>query len=379
MSPTSPASRVLAKGDPVPWFRAKALSGSDTYAFDVAAGRHILMLFLGTGRIAECSEALRLVAERRAAFDDERACFYGITVDPADVAEGRISQILPGIRWFLDYDRSVSRLFGAIEGEDSYRPHWLLLDPTLRVLGSFPLERGEAAFAALEDAAGRPFRQDWAPVLMAPDILEPALCRKLIALHQRDGGEESGFMRDVGGKTVLLTDPFHKRRRDFTIEDPALLQALKVRIRHRLAPLIERAFQFRATRMERYLIGCYDPDSGGWFRPHRDNTTRGTAHRRFAVTINLNADDYEGGDLRFPEYGQRTYRPPTGGAVVFSCSMLHEATPVAGGRRYAFLPFLYDEEAADLREKNNHYLDEGIGDYRKDGTPEADETHALSR
>ena len=68
------------------------------------------------------------------------------------------------------------------------------------------------------------------------------------------------------------------------------------------------------------------------------------------MTINLNAGDYDGGDLRFPEYGPRTYRAPTGGAIVFSCSLLHEATPVTRGTRYAFLPFLYDDAAARLRE-----------------------------
>ena len=82
------------------------------------------------------------------------------------------------------------------------------------------------------------------------------------------------------------------------------------------------------------------------------------------ITINLNAGDYDGGDLRFPEYGGRTYRAPTGGAVVFSCSLLHEATPVTRGKRYAFLPFLYNEEAARIREANNPYLGEGVGEYR---------------
>ena len=78
----------------------------------------------------------------------------------------------------------------------------------------------------------------------------------------------------------------------------------------------------------------------------------GTAHRRFACTINLNAEDYEGGDLRFPEFGPQTYRAPTGGAVVFSCSLLHEATDVTRGRRYAYLPFLYDDAAAAIRQVN---------------------------
>jgi len=82
------------------------------------------------------------------------------------------------------------------------------------------------------------------------------------------------------------------------------------------------------------------------------------------VTINLNAGDYEGGDLRFPEFGQRTYRAPTGGAILFSCSLLHEATPVTRGRRFAFLPFLYDEDAARLREANNPHLGPEVGEYR---------------
>lgn len=74
------------------------------------------------------------------------------------------------------------------------------------------------------------------------------------------------------------------------------------------------------------------------------------------MTINLNAEEFEGGELRFPEFGRRTYRAPTGGAVVFSCSMVHEALPVTRGRRYATLPFLYDDEAAKIREATRHLV-----------------------
>jgi predicted 2-oxoglutarate/Fe(II)-dependent dioxygenase YbiX len=201
-------------------------------------------------------------------------------------------------------------------------------------------------------------------VLLVPNVLEGDLCRRLIALYAAQGGEPSGFMLEVDGKTVLLTDPEHKQRRDCAVEDPALRRLLLERVKAALVRIVRRAFQFEATRMERYLIGCYDSGTGGHFRPHRDNTTSGTAHRRFAVSINLNAGGYDGGDLRFPEYGPRTYRPPTGGAVVFSCSLLHEATAVTRGTRYAFLPFLYDDAAAKLREANNPHLGEGLGEYR---------------
>ena len=116
--------------------------------------------------------------------------------------------------------------------------------------------------------------------------------------------------------------------------------------------------------VERLLVGCYEAESGGHFRAHRDNTTRGTAHRRFAVTVNLNAEEYEGGDLLFPEFGPRTYRAPTGGAIVFSCALLHQAMPVTKGRRFAFLPFLYDEEGAAERERNARFMEGDLANYR---------------
>jgi predicted 2-oxoglutarate/Fe(II)-dependent dioxygenase YbiX len=87
-------------------------------------------------------------------------------------------------------------------------------------------------------------------------------------------------------------------------------------------------------------VACYDADVGGHFHRHRDNVNAGARHRRFALSINLN-NDFEGGDLIFPEFGRRTYRPPVGGAIVFSCGALHQVLPVTRGRRFAFLAFLY--------------------------------------
>jgi predicted 2-oxoglutarate/Fe(II)-dependent dioxygenase YbiX len=100
---------------------------------------------------------------------------------------------------------------------------------------------------------------------------------------------------------------------------------------------------------------------------HRDNTTKGTAHRRFAVTINLN-DDFEGGELVFSEFGPRRYRAPPGGAVVFSCSLLHQVVPVTRGIRYATLPFLHDEAAEKEYEETQKFLDPASTGL-VDGTP----------
>jgi predicted 2-oxoglutarate/Fe(II)-dependent dioxygenase YbiX len=133
----------------------------------------------------------------------------------------------------------------------------------------------------------------------------------------------------------------------------------------RLVPEIERFFQFKATRMDRYIVACYDSEVGGHFFRHRDNVNIGAQHRRFALSINLN-NGFVGGDLMFPEFGRRMYRPPAGGALVFSCGALHQVTPVTKGKRYAFLAFLYGEEDAKKREQNNSRLHAGEAQYLGD-------------
>lgn len=344
------ATPIPATGEYAPWFHAKALSGSDRYAFHTVAGRAILMLFFGSACGQSSAEALRLITTNRAMFDDHHACFFGVTTDPTDVSKNRIAQALPGIRYFLDFGNEISAAFGAAHENQDYAPHWVVLDKELRIRARYRIDDGDRAIADLKQLIGSE-DECWAPVITVPDVLDRETCRRLIELYESQGGDPSGFMRDVDGKTTLVLDDSFKRRKDCRIEDPDLVRYLAMRVERRIRPAIHRAFQFNPTRIERYIVACYEAGAGH-FRPHRDNTTHGTAHRRFAVTINLNADDYDGGDLRFPEFGQRTYRAPTGGAVVFSCSLLHEATPVTRGTRYAFLPFLYDEAARKIREAN---------------------------
>lgn len=321
------------------------------------------MLFYESAASETAARALRLVAAHRQMFDDLNACFFGISCDPSDAEQGRIAQQIPGIRHFLDYDRVVSSLYKAA-WPGGFAHQWILVDPTLRVLAVFPIARGEDAIAALKAKVEALPSDSWAPVLEVANVLPEDICAELIRGYETDGGKDSGFMRDIDGKTVLVIDNRHKQRRDWSIDDEDLRQAILGNINRHLTVPLQRAFQFTPTRIERHIVACYEAKAG-YFRPHRDNTTKATAHRKFAVTINLNAGDYDGGDLCFPEFGQRTYRAPTGGAIVFSCSLLHEAKPVTKGRRYAYLPFLYDEEAAALREASNPYLDESLNPYRR--------------
>ena len=344
---------ALLYGDPAPTFAAEGLT-NPRYVFDTAAGRYLLLAFVQAGPAVEAATAN--ILRQREAFNDAHASAF-IIVAGKDKGRKKREDLLPGLRFLYDADGAVGALYDTGEAE-----RWFLIDPALHVMTAVGPDQAEALVDRIPKLAPPPVHggfQAMAPVLVTPRIFEPAFCERLIALYRETGGEPSGFMREVDGVTTLMMNDQHKRRSDVIIEEDALQKHCVASLTRRLLPQIEKAFNFKPTRIERYLVARYDAETGGFFRPHRDNTTKGTAHRRFAVSINLNAD-YDGGDLRFPEFGDRTYRPPPGGACVFSCSILHEATPVTRGERFAFLPFLYDEAAAKVRAENLKFLDPAL-------------------
>lgn len=182
-----------------------------------------------------------------------------------------------------------------------------------------------------------------APVLILDAILEPAFCRKLI--ERWNAGRKVDDVVATSGEQ--RADASIKRRRDVLVSDQETYAFFAERLRRRVFPEIRRAFQADMASFEVPRIGCYDSRDGGRFGPHRDNRTPYTAHRRFAMTMNLNTGEYEGGDLRFAEFGRRLYRAPAGGAVIFSCSLLHEAMPVTAGRRFGVFSFFTDAKGAE--------------------------------
>lgn len=345
-------------GELAPWFVA-ACGDIAQFHLSSLGGRHIVLCFPGI-RAEPALAALNVLAAAVPGIDEGHAVCFAVI---GNVDAAVVRQRWPHLRLF--HDDSPARFYSLYNvGSEGA---WIVIDTSMRILMRAPLSDGPAVLARVSalPPAGLCARADQpAPVLTVPHVFEPEFCRHLIDLYQRQGGTESGFMREVNGQTVGIVDHTFKRRQDLEIEDEVIRAAARERIVRRLVPMITRALSFRTTRMERYIVACYDGSEGGFFRPHRDNTTRGTAHRRFAVTINLNAEEFEGGELRFPEFGPRTYRAPTGGAVVFCCSLLHEATPVTAGTRYAFLPFLYDEAAAKLREANISFLGDGTAQYK---------------
>ncbi|MDQ3624412.1 MAG: 2OG-Fe(II) oxygenase [Verrucomicrobiota bacterium] len=369
---------MLLPGDLAPFFHA-ASSVNPRFNFDTVAGRYVVISFFGSSQIPSSEQFLTEIVKRGDRFDVTNAIFFGVTNDPEDVE--RIKHQHPGRIYFYDLDLAVSKKFGVAKEFAASAPQesertppaaddtavavarrTFVLDQALRIVGIIGMSDGdiagqvEAIFSLLDSMPRLNTLATAPPVLIVPYVVEPELCQRLIDYYEAKGGEDSGFMRDVKGKTVGLLDYSHKRRMDCEITDNNLIRTTQERIKRRVVPAIRHAYQFHVTRIERHIVACYDAAQGAHFRAHRDNTTLGTAHRRFAVTINLNSPEYEGGEIWFPEFGPQKYKASSGAAIVFSCSLLHEVPRVTRGKRYAFLPFLYDDAAAALRERNRNHL-----------------------
>jgi predicted 2-oxoglutarate/Fe(II)-dependent dioxygenase YbiX/peroxiredoxin len=370
---------AIVLGDPVPWFAAP-LIGEGAFNLSVAAGRWIVLAFLGSPANPRLEQELAALFRCSRLFDEDRIVFYGILTAPPDDPAPYLSRTTSAVSFLADYDGAISRAFGAGE-----MPRTIVLDPMLRAVANVRWDDGAGhaetlagvlqSLPAVDDSAGVPLT---APVLIVPRVFDFQLCDVLVQFYEKIGGKDSGFLFDVDGKTARVVDYRLKRRNDLGVAHPQLREAIRSQVVRRLVPSIERFFQFRATRMDRYIVACYDSAVGGHFHRHRDNVNVGAQHRRFAVSINLNKD-YDGCDLVLPEFGRRSYRAPYGGAIVFSCGALHQVTPVTRGRRYAFLAFLYGEADAAVREANNARLHENAAQYAVESDRLEDEPSAARR
>ncbi|MGB7129791.1 MAG: 2OG-Fe(II) oxygenase, partial [Candidatus Sulfotelmatobacter sp.] len=359
----SPRANQISLGDPVPWFSARSFAG-EKIELHLSAGRWVLLAFLEPVAAQRAQLRLASLSKLAASCPEDHLVIYAVLSSPANI-EHLLALARPTLKFITDYDGSIAAPYG-----DPGVPRSVVLDPMLRAVANIPsepgldhdriLDRFLLDLPAIDNSAGVPLT---APILIVPRVFDFPLCEHLIAVFEKIGGNDSGFLVGQDGRPATIIDHSRKSRQDLLIVSPDLRQIIRERIVKRLLPAIEIYFQFKATHMDRYIVACYDSAVGAHFLRHRDNMNPGVEHRRFAVSLNLNSN-YEGCDLIFPEFGSRSYRGPAGGAIVFSCGALHEVRPITKGKRYAFLPFLYGE--SDLKKSlENEVLLQQIGiDYR---------------
>ena len=177
-----------------------------------------------------------------------------------------------------------------------------------------------------------------APVLVIPQVFDRETCQDLIRLYEQENRPLTEVTVGQRGDKRHVANPDLKVRRDCFVTDPAITRDIGALFGKRVIPEMMKVFDCKATHFERLSIGCYDVSDGGFFKPHRDNVDP-VGGRRFAMSLNLNTGDYEGGQIRFPEYGSAMYSPASGDALIFSSLLVHEAMPVTAGRRFVLITF----------------------------------------
>jgi len=339
-------------GDIAPRLTLRRRSGAEFDAFsDEEAGRFHVLVFAGALGRPRTAAAVAAFAGRRDALDELRIHVH--LVLPAAEADRATAAPFPVL---ADPDGAALRRMGVAAGRGRDATVVLAIGPNGHVLACVDADAdGDPAAIVLErarplaekrQAAGVPAIHP--PVLVVPDVLSPEDCRRLIGIYAMQGQEfvEPGHNQLQGRTTdckMRIPEYGRNDRVDHWVCAPANNAVIDQRLVPRLMPEIQKAFNYEVTRHERYRIACYEGYRGGSQHGHRDNTLPFVAHRRFAVTINLNADEYEGAELRFPEFSEAAYKTPTGSAIVFSCSLLHEVMAMRSGRRFALLAFLFGQ------------------------------------
>lgn len=289
--------------------------------------------------LAALSDADRLVA-LLPAFEAIEARVFAVVAGPDEAIVDALEAL--GIAQLVDANRSVESAFGL--GSQS---GLIVVEPggcIVTVAADVDFGEALAACQAMFDATDAVPPPRHAPVLVIENVFDRATCDALMGLW--DAGQKLDNAVAVGAGEAGRADTSLKRRSDVHVAERAMYERLGARIVSRVFPEIERAFQARMASFELPRIGCYESAAQGFFGRHRDNRTPHTAHRMFAMTANLNTGDYQGGHLRFPEFGRQLYQPGPGGVVVFSCSLLHEALPVTDGRRFGLFSFFTDAAGA---------------------------------
>ncbi|HEX9722827.1 MAG TPA: hypothetical protein VGC53_00935, partial [Vicinamibacteria bacterium] len=197
-----------------------------------------------------------------------------------------------GVRVFIDAEGAVSAVYGVPEGKGRV----VVLDPSLRVIRTLETgaPMGSALAASVRDAVSELLWVEprvllaQAPVLFVPRVLEPEVCERLVAVWRTCGNQETGVETSEQGMRTQAIRNELKRRRDHTVTDESLMKMLVRVVGRSVLPEVRRAFSYSATRFEGFKIVRYDGATGGFFRAHRDNLSPATAHRRFALTLNLN-------------------------------------------------------------------------------------------
>ncbi len=210
--------RKIVLGDPVPWFTAPVMSGG-SFSLSVAAGRWIVLSFLGSPADPRAERELAEMLEVFNLFHEDQLVFYGVLNAPPADPTPYLNLSTAATSFLVDCDGEISRPFGA-----DIVPRTIILDPMLRAVADIPWDYAEGhgqtvrnvlkGLPGVEDFAGVPLN---APVLIVPRVFDFQLCDVLMQFYRKD--RRRGFRlsarcrrQDVADRRLSDQAPQRSRR-----------------------------------------------------------------------------------------------------------------------------------------------------------------------
>jgi hypothetical protein len=313
--PAAPAMRepeesLLLQGDRIPEFILPDAETRLHNFYDLVRGRPTVFVLAANTARQEQWDELKGYADIAPGLAAAGVDLFVVTNDGVE-SMSMVQKIIPEATWLADIKGVVNqsiRTGGKLEKSGLIS---ILLDANQRVVAIRGSEPGHASWvlATLRGlAAEAPLvLSAAAPVLILPRALDEATCRRLL------------------GQEGLSPAPA-------PIADPGEAEALSRILLRRVGPEVDRVFSFDDFRFESLALR-QEPAEGGGVDRRRDNSDPETTGRSFALILDLDAGAYQGGGMRFPEYGPHLYRPATGAALVHAGGMLREMLPIESGRR----------------------------------------------
>jgi len=346
--PLQPGTKVppdgYAAGDHSPVFALETDDGGIVYSHgDPLAGRPLLVLLCRAASAAS-GALLRSIADAYARLAQWEVHVLAATSGSQTEIDAFKGSLQLPFDVLLDASAELLEIFTrpAAGPDDGVI---VLIDRNRRIVSVHQAAGADAVPTVLAEMAAlaaepRVLKLDsHPPVLVLPRVLNAEDCESLVDIWYRpvklwrsDGLTNSGYANETGDFKVRIDS--YGRTDQYVVRDPEIQSYIDRRVARRVLPEIAKSFNVSPAYREDYRIACYDSAERGGLPRHRDNPTQTTRHRQFTISINLNAGEYEGGALRFREYGDQLYDIERGTAIVWSCSLLHEVTDVTRGRRF---------------------------------------------
>ncbi len=338
----------LKPGDRIPNFLLPDQENARRSFYHELLGQPVLLLACRKLTAGPAHLALTALAQKADGIAELEAQIFAVTASDVFTNFESMKQLSAGFTVFSDPSAQMVGPMMAGAGTEG-QGRLFLLDQNQRIMEILEIGSEGCDLAPVlsrlkeirDERASSPSTQGRAaPILLLPHLFDQAFCRQLIDLWKAEH-QEGGFSTGYGN----TYDASRKKTLEHVIKDPALHRYISYTLARRVGPELAKVFNYQAAfQFEVHIVMSYLPDRQDFFGLHRDDL-RPENKRRFALSLNLN-DDFEGGELHFPEYSPDGYKMAAGMACIFSCPLLHEARPVTKGQRFVMTSFFCDSDQA---------------------------------